>query len=42
MDILDKCASPKNISDLVDKPNYFFCKGDICNMDLVRGAESIF
>eukprot|EP00281_Chroomonas_sp_CCMP1168_P036081 CAMPEP_0206249952 /NCGR_PEP_ID=MMETSP0047_2-20121206/21201_1 /ASSEMBLY_ACC=CAM_ASM_000192 /TAXON_ID=195065 /ORGANISM="Chroomonas mesostigmatica_cf, Strain CCMP1168" /LENGTH=342 /DNA_ID=CAMNT_0053675745 /DNA_START=40 /DNA_END=1068 /DNA_ORIENTATION=- len=35
LDIIDKCASAKNVTDLEDKPNYFFCRGDICNMDLV-------
>ena len=35
VDILDKCATRNNVSDLDGKPNYFFCQGDITNRDLV-------
>eukprot|EP00284_Hemiselmis_tepida_P002722 CAMPEP_0174950984 /NCGR_PEP_ID=MMETSP1355-20121228/94614_1 /TAXON_ID=464990 /ORGANISM="Hemiselmis tepida, Strain CCMP443" /LENGTH=355 /DNA_ID=CAMNT_0016198623 /DNA_START=105 /DNA_END=1172 /DNA_ORIENTATION=+ len=35
LDVIDKCATLNNVSDLEDKPNYHFCQGDICNRDLV-------
>ncbi len=36
LDILDTCATTKNLSEIEDCKNYTFVQGSIANMDLVR------